>query len=291
MSDSTFQALTELGFTELEVEVYVALLRQSPATGYRVAQTIGRPVANTYKSIESLQLKGAVLVDEGASRLCRAVAPEELLAQLERSFQQRRQEAARALASLRAAPEDDRVYQLNSVDLVFERCRQMLSRCEQTAILDVFPKPLEDLRQTLEEVASRGVRVLIKAYEQAAVAGADVVVHPQARATLKRWSGQWLNVITDGREHLLAFLTQDARAVHQAVWSGSAYISWVYHSAVGAEAILAGLLRSLADGATAAELRRKVADYQHIFRPDIPGARTLLERFGTRPARRTSEDG
>ena len=166
----------------------------------------------------------------------------------------------------------------------------MLLQCEQTAILDVFPKPLEELREALEQAARRGVRILVKAYESAAVDGVDVVVHPQGRATLKRWSGQWLNVVTDGREHLLAFLTPDARGVHQAVWSGSAYISWVYHSAVGAEAILAALLRSIADGATPAELRRKVADYQHIFRPDIPGVRTLLERFGTRPARRSSED-
>src|SRR5436190_9967806 len=116
MLEDTFQSLTGLGFTELEAEVYVSLLRHSPATGYRVAQSIGRPVANTYKAIESLQYKGAVLVDEGSNRLCRAVPAEELLAQIERSFQHRRQEAAKALASLHAAPEDDRVYQLQSVE-------------------------------------------------------------------------------------------------------------------------------------------------------------------------------
>jgi sugar-specific transcriptional regulator TrmB len=291
MPENPCPALTGLGFTELEVEVYVALLRQSPATGYRVAQSIGRPVANTYKAIESLQLKGAVLVDEGANRLCRAVPAEELLAQLERGFQHRRQEAARALAALRAAPEDDRVYQLQSADQVFERCRQMLAGCEQTAILDMFPRPLEELREPLAGAARRGVHVLVKAYEPATVPGVDVVVHPQSRVSLHRWSGQWLNVVTDGREHLLAFLTPDVRGVHQAVWSGSAYLSWVYHSAVGAEAILAALLQGLAGGATPAELQRTVANYQHLFGPDIPGVRALLERFGTRrPAHRPSED-
>jgi hypothetical protein len=291
MPEDAFQSLTGLGFTELEAEIYVSLLRHAPATGYRVAQSIGRPVANTYKAIESLQHKGAVLVDEGSSRLCRAVPAEELLAQLERSFQRRRQEAANALASLRAAPDDDRVYQLQSVGQVFERCRRMLEGCEQAAVLDVFPKPLEELREAVEGAARRGVRVAVKAYAPAALAGVDVVVHPHGRATLRRWPGQWLNVVTDGREHLLAFLTPDARGLRQAVWSGSAYLSWVYHSAVGAELILAALQRGLEDGATAAELRQAVAGYQYLFRADLPGARALLGRFGNRrPADRTAGD-
>src|SRR5262245_24862626 len=280
MPADAFQSLTSLGFTELEAEVYVSLLQSSPATGYRVAQSIGRPVANTYKAIESLQNKGAVLVDEGANRLCRAVPAEELLAQLERSFQRRRQEAASALASLQAAPDDERIYQLQSAEQVFERCRRMLEECQEAVILDIFPKPLEELRDALEEMVRRGVRVVIKAYAPAALPGANIVVHPQGRATLKRWPGQWLNVVTDGQEHLLAFLTSDARGLHQAVWSGSAYLSWVYHSAVAAEVILAAVQRGLEEGATAADLRHALAGYQDLFKPDLPGVRALLERFG-----------
>ncbi len=287
MPDDAFQSLTGLGFTELEAEVYVSLLQSSPATGYRVAQSIGRPVANTYKALESLQHKGAVLVDDGASRLCRAVPAEELLAQLERSFQRRRQQAADALASLHGAPEDDRVYQLQSVEQVFERCRRMLEGCEQSAILDVFPKPLGELREAVEAAARRGVHVAIKAYEPVSLTGVDVAVYPQGRLTLRRWPGQWLNLVTDGREHLLAFLTPDMLGLHQAVWSGSAYLSWVYHGAVVAELALAAIQRSLDAGATAKELRQVVAGYQRFFSADLPGARALLERFGKRtPARR-----
>src|SRR5262249_27302628 len=280
MPADAFQSLASLGFTELEAEIYVSLLQHSPATGYRVAQSIGRPVANTYKAIESLQPKGAVLVDEGASRLCRAVPAEELLAQLERTFQRRRQDAANALASLHAAPEDERVYQLQSVEQVFERCRRMLAECQDAAILDVFPRPLDELRDPLAETARRGVRIAVKAYAPAVIAGVDVVVHPQGRATLRRWPRQWLNPVTDGREHLLAFLTADLQGLHQAVWSGSAYLSWVYHGAVAAELILAGLLRNLEEKATAADLRQAIAGYQYLFRADLPGARALLERFG-----------
>jgi sugar-specific transcriptional regulator TrmB len=274
------QSLVAFGLTVLEAEVYVFLLQESSATGYRVAQGIGKPVANTYKAIASLQAKGAVLVEEGANRLCRAVPADELLQRLERQFQENRQRAAQALATLRASPEDDRVYHLRTSDQVLERSRQMLAGCEQVAVLDLFPGPLAELGTAIAETAARGVLTLIKAYAPAQVARAQVVVHPRGHTILKRWPGQWLNLVTDGRESLLAFLTLDGKGVHQALWSGSVYLSWVYHSALGCETILAAVEHSLGKGATGAELRALIRSYQDLFRPSAPGYQALLHRFG-----------
>ena len=40
------QALVDLGFTVMEAHIYVFLLSESPATGYRISRAIGKPVAN-----------------------------------------------------------------------------------------------------------------------------------------------------------------------------------------------------------------------------------------------------
>jgi sugar-specific transcriptional regulator TrmB len=274
------QALVAFGFTALEAEVYVFLVQESPATGYRVAQGIGKPVANTYKAIASLQAKGAILVEEGASRRCRAVPADELLQRLERRFQESRQRAALALSTLKASPDDDRVYHLRTWEQVAERSRQMLARCEQVAVLDLFPGPLEELRPAITQAAARGVRVLVKAYAPAQIERAEVVVNPRGYRVLKRWAGQWLNLVTDGRESLLAFLTRDGKGVHQALWSGSAYLSWVYHSAVGGETILTAVEQSLGKGATGAELRELIRSHHDLFRPALPGYQELRRRFG-----------
>src|ERR1043166_2874013 len=108
------QTLIPFGFTRLESEIYTFLLRESPATGYRVAQALKKAAANTYKAIESLQQKGAVLVEEGASRSCRAVPSDELLARLTRDFEWRRAEAELRLAELNSNATDERVYGLRS---------------------------------------------------------------------------------------------------------------------------------------------------------------------------------
>src|ERR1041384_1823521 len=110
LNDDSVQTLQRLGFSELEATIYAFLLQESPATGYKIANAIGKPVANTYKGINALQDKGAVIVDEGENRLCRAVPPKELFAQMQRTYHQQCERAVEALARFNAPPEDERVY-------------------------------------------------------------------------------------------------------------------------------------------------------------------------------------
>lgn len=283
-SESAAHPLVALGFTALEADIYSLLLEEeAPATGYRVAQALRKPASNIYKALESLESKGAVMVDEGESRLCRPIPPEELLSRLERRFRDQREEASRTLAALSTPSTDDRVYQLRSADQVFERCRSMLSRAEQVALVDAFPLPIRILRANLEVAAARGVKVAIKAYTPAAVEGAMVSVDPRGHEIFERWRGQWINVVIDGREHLIAFLGADGREVHQAIWTGSAYLSWMYHTGLSSEMIADALERGLDDGLTVEGLRDQLADYFALRVRDAPGYQELVRRFGGAP--------
>lgn len=288
-AEECVRALVDLGFNGLEAEVYTALAQHPPMTGYRVAQVLGKPAANVYKAIESLQAKGAVIVDEGANRVCHAVPAEELLGLLERGFRASRERAAAALAELQSVPADDRVYQLRSRDQVMERCRRMLERAERIALLDAFPGPLDELRPEAEAAAARGVLVAVKAYEPTTLREAEVFVDPDGRAVIGRWPGQWINVVVDGREHLLALLTRDGLSVHQAVWSESPYLSWVYHSAVSRELIMADVEKRVAEGASSKELRGSMERYHRIVASDAPGFNLLVRRLGGRPAKTPAE--
>ena len=123
---TSIQPLVDLGLTALESEIYTYLVQNSPATGYRVATAIGRPTANTYRAIQSLQDKGCLIVEDGASRLYRAVPMEEFLGGLERRFLRLKDAAREELAKLKPAPEDERLYYLHTPDQVYERFRRML---------------------------------------------------------------------------------------------------------------------------------------------------------------------
>lgn len=274
------RALQDLGFTALEAQVYAYLLQHAPATGYRVSHAIGKPTANTYKALASLADQGAVLLDDGGSGAARAVPPAELLAGLERRERERREAAAAALADLAPGGGDDRVYALRDRDQVLERARAMLARARQIVLADLFPVVLAELRDELAECAARGVSVNVRAYATADL-GVALAVSGDGKGAPGRWPGQQLSLVVDGAEHLLALLSNDLQQVHQAVWSGSAFLSCLHHNHLAMELLVA--VRG--PGGGAANL-----DGITVLAADPPGLRRLRAQVAGGPARDEDPD-
>jgi len=278
------ETLQALGLNRLEAEVYLLLLAQrQPVTAYRIGKALGKATANVYKAIESLLLSGAVTVDSGEPRLCRATAPEEFLGQLERQFKQRKKQAAAELADLNPAPGGERIYQLQSVPLVIERAISMLERATAIAVVDAFPKTLDQLLPAIEKAIGRGVEVFVQAYTPITIAGARVTLTHQGETVLSFWKSQQLNVITDGQEVLLALLHDDLEGIHQAIWTDSLYIACILHAGLMREHSLHAIyeLRQQQDFPATLEA---LLDQQLFFHNTlIPGQRLLFSRFGVDP--------
>ncbi|MCE9521991.1 MAG: TrmB family transcriptional regulator [Alphaproteobacteria bacterium] len=237
MKNQAADALTFLGFSEIEALVYCHLLQESPATGYRVSHAIGKPTANTYKAIAALALRGAIIIDDSESRLCRAVPPSELLDRLKREFEGHKQTAESELGKIRQAEGDDRVYQLTSIAQVFERARAMLDGAKQAVMLDAFPHALGQLTADLLRAAKRGVKIAVRAYEPARIGGVAIVVTDEAARVRAAWPGEQLSMAADGDQFLTALLSKDAQSVHQAVWSNSTFLSCLQYNALHGEIV------------------------------------------------------
>jgi HTH-type transcriptional regulator, sugar sensing transcriptional regulator len=254
-------ALSELGFTELEAEVYACLLEESPATGYRVAQITGRLPGNVYKALGTLEAKGAVITDQGTRRQCRAVPVTELLAHLKRRYDQQQARALDALTRIRPAAQDDRIYQLKTVDQVMERCRTMLTRAERIIVADIFPQPLQPLKADLVATAARKLSVTLKTYSDITLPGVKVVLNPHGEKFVTGFLGHWIVLVTDGFELLIASLDSELTGVRQAIWSRSATLGYMFHCSLAAEIQLCDLLHYIHQGGSLDELVAVVAAF------------------------------
>jgi sugar-specific transcriptional regulator TrmB len=272
------EPVTLLGFTELEAMVYAFLVQHSPATGYKISRAIGKPIANTYKAIEALQRKGAVLVDETGNRMCRALPPEDLLERAERTFRQRHQEAKRALSRIPKATHDDGIYGLSSTEQVYDRCRKMLTKAKEVAVLDLFPGPLAELKPAILACARRGVRMAVQVYDPVTLAGVEVVRHGQADIVLQKWDGHWLNCVIDGAELLIAFMAKDGETVHQAIWSRSPFLCSVFGSALGAELLASSLQRAVLEHWADEDVRETIVRFGRFRAHELPAYRELTSR-------------
>jgi HTH-type transcriptional regulator, sugar sensing transcriptional regulator len=277
------RALTELGLTPSEAAVYLFLVEQPGATGYKIAKAIKKPVANTYKVLESLHEKGAVLADEGEAKQYRAVPPEEFLGRLERQFMERRRRASRDLAGLKRPARDDRVYSLRSSEQVMERARLMLAACTHIALVDAFPGVLETLREDLAASLRRGVRVVVHTYRPLNMPGIMEVPEQRPDEVMSSLPGDHVSIVIDGREYLVAMLRRDGPGVFQAVWTQSVILAAQQHVGMNYEFMLAEVERKLRTGEpSAAELRGVLKPFDEYFFKNTPGREDLEALSGQR---------
>jgi len=283
-TDSPTDTLQDLGLNALEAEVYTFLLQQGePVTAYRAGKALGKATANVYKAIEALALKGAVTVDDGEPRKCRAVAAEEFLGQLDRRFQESRQRAAEELRDLAPAPAEEGFYRLETVALVFERAAAMLRRAEKIVMVDAFPKTLEEMTPAIREAVDRGVEVRIQAYAasespEMKISGAEMLVIPRAAQALGFWKSQQLNVVVDGKEALVALVSDDLQQVHQALWTDSLYLACILHAGLGMELTFHKLEAVRRGLEIPTELETILERQRFFYNSDLPGQELLFAR-------------
>jgi HTH-type transcriptional regulator, sugar sensing transcriptional regulator len=273
------EILKTLGFNELEAAAYTFLVENSPVTAYRVAQGIGKPVANTYKAVESLKEKGAVLIDETGNKLCRAIPPAELLRKLEKQFRQKHQKAEKVLSRLRPADGDDGIYTLSTPDEVFNTCAEMLERAEEVVLVDAFPQLLEQIKGQLEDAAGRGIHVVVQGYTSMEIKGIDYIINNQASTISERWKGQWLCVMIDGAEYLFAYLSEDSKHVHQAIWSGSTFLAWLEHGNLVDAMLYSELERLIQQNAPRKEMLKAIERKNKWKHPNTKGYQKLRAKF------------
>ncbi|CAN5569768.1 hypothetical protein BH11ARM2_BH11ARM2_14090 [soil metagenome] len=167
------QALVPFGFTALESEIYAFLARESPATGYRIAQGIGKPAANVYKALQTLESKGAVLVEDGDAKQVRAVVADELLSRLTREFGEHQKSAKDAFARMARPTEDERVYTFRAAEAALSHARDRLAEARHVVVAALGLEAQAALAEDLRSAKARGVDVVVLTEDGSAPEGIE----------------------------------------------------------------------------------------------------------------------
>lgn len=249
MSDVRLQ---HLGFTALETDIYLALLRHGEMTGYAVAKQVGKVVANVYKALESLHQKGAVLQVQQDQKRYAAVPWRQLLDHEQRKFSQVLTDLATELATLPVADEQEGVYQLKNPDQLFYDSRQLCREASGLLLADIQPAALPLLADELIAAAARGVEVRVKLYEPAALPGVCVTLRANGREVYGKTADVSFKLVADGNHFVIGLLSADLSRVIQAFKSRSALLNMSLFCGLTYELILTELKQSLAQNDLAA---------------------------------------
>ncbi len=220
--------LTRIGFTEYEAKVYLALLGDSPATGYQLSKTSGVPRSMIYEALSRLHARGAVLESiEDRASVYRPLPPELLL---ERHHEEHLQlmDALRAgLQKLYVAPIQDRVWSLNGRRPMLTYAAQMLHSAQAEVFLVLTDDDLAALREAISATCARGVEISALLIGAGELTCGHVAYHPPLESELHGLTGMLLIVadraeaLIAGEDHDVATITRNAHLVQiarQFVW-------------------------------------------------------------------------
>lgn len=205
--------LTRIGFTEYEAKVYLALLSDSPATGYQLSKVSGVPRSMVYDALSRLHKRGAVLESvEDRSSVYRPLSPELLL---ERHYEEQLQlmEGLRdGLLKLYVAPTEERDWSLSGRRSIVAYAVQMIENAKKEVYLVLTDDDVAALEKTIWDTCNKGVGVHALITGESAVDCAEVAYHPPLESELHGLTGMLL-VVADGAEALIAGKDQELATI------------------------------------------------------------------------------
>jgi HTH-type transcriptional regulator, sugar sensing transcriptional regulator len=225
------EIFVQLGFNALESEVYISLLKNGAQTAYKIGKSLNKPTANVYKAVDVLFNAGAIEIEDGDIKICKAIAIESLASQLQQNYKTKLDLAVSELKTIKKSDDIKGIFKLDSVEAVLQRAKEMLERTEQIVVIDAFPKPLNLLKNHLDELSKNGREVFVEAYEPIKFEKeVSVAIPPISDKTLNHWKAQQLNIAVDGKEILVALFNDDLTKLIQATYSNNLYLSCIMYS-------------------------------------------------------------
>lgn len=210
--DRIQRELTGLGFTEYEARVYLALLKESPATGYQISKGSGVPRSMVYEALGRLDMRGAVMsTRSGRSTLYRPVPPEMLLDRYEAGQRELIESLRNGLAEVNQGRLGEFIWRIRGAGQVRTYMRQMIEACTDELFLVLPDRELEALRSAIVGADERGIRVWALLTGEGNLSVGEVARHPTRESELQQLTHVVL-VETDHRQALIANMLDEVDA-------------------------------------------------------------------------------
>lgn len=279
MKDKAYYYLVEkLGFTPVEANVYLCLLKEHPQTGYKISTAIGKSRSSAYQAIKSLENRNVIIRLEGTQYgEYIPVSIEDYMNHKEKEFKKQKDEIVEAFKEVSQDRQQDVIYRITKTTQLFQKIESMISGAEQIILVDTDLAPLEKIDTMLEQKAQEGVKVLVETPEM--LIGKSYKTIQLKSLTNKDidWYAHWMCVSVDGQEFLISLLDPETGELIQGIWCRNPYISpWVFNGMLH-EFSFRRLMDIIEKEATKADIQQKVSEYTNEFFLPVNGFIRLQE--------------
>ncbi|NSY41921.1 TrmB family transcriptional regulator [Agrobacterium tumefaciens] len=156
--------LTQIGFSDQEARVYIALVQISPATAYELGKHAKLAGPNTYNVMRSLTEKGAASQVSGQPARYIAVPPQQFFDAMASRTSRLCEDLAGKLSHLGQDTNDDYVEMLSSPASLDKRIIATIESARSQIVLKATSPVPDRIHKALQAAAKRGVEILFVYY-------------------------------------------------------------------------------------------------------------------------------
>jgi HTH-type transcriptional regulator, sugar sensing transcriptional regulator len=215
MKENTLETLKSLNFTEYEAKAYLALLEDSPLTGYAVAKNSGVPRSKIYEVLESLVLRGDIFVSYGNTPQYIPVPAKELIRNRRLKAEETFEQAEKSLAKFEQSSNDrENIWNITGRTEILDKVKACISSAEKRILLEIWEEEFKELEFELRQAANKGVTVTIITYGEIESDFAYIYNHDMSREITEEYEGRWIVFSGDDAEVVagIVSLDKDSRA-------------------------------------------------------------------------------
>jgi sugar-specific transcriptional regulator TrmB len=195
--------LIQLGFTEYEAKVYLALLNDNPTTGYQLSKQAAVPRSMVYEALGRLLARGAVMKSEDQrTTLYRPVPPNMLLDRYEQENQRLINSLRTSLSTLYSAHNENHLWSIYGRSSVLTYASQMILEAEDELLLVLPDSGLDALRNEIKSASEQNASLSILLTGQGEIEYGKVIRHPPQESELQELTAM-LVVVADRRTCLI----------------------------------------------------------------------------------------
>ncbi|NRD79822.1 TrmB family transcriptional regulator [Bacillus sp. BRMEA1] len=215
MKENTLETLKNLNFTEYEAKAYLALLEESPLTGYAVAKNSGVPRSKIYEVLDSLVLQGDIFVSYGNTPQYIPVPAKELIRNRRLKAEEAFEQAEKSLAKFEQSTNDrENIWNITGRNEILDKVKACILSAEKRVLLEIWEEEFKELESVLRQAANKGVNITIIAYGEFESEFAHVYHHDMSREITEEYDGRWIVFSGDDAEVVagIVSLDKDSRA-------------------------------------------------------------------------------
>lgn len=215
MEDNILEVLKNLNFTEYEAKAYLTLLEESPLTGYAVAKNSGVPRSKIYEVLDSLAMRGDILISHGNTQQYVPIPAKELIKNRRVKAEENFKLAEKSLEQYNQSSKNrENIWNITGHDEILDKVKECILSAKHRILIELWKEEFKELETELKKAADKGVVVTIIAYGEIIADFANIYPHDMSTEITDEYGGRWIVASADNSEVVagIVSLGKDSRA-------------------------------------------------------------------------------